>query len=182
MGFPNRVNYGPPLGMPGQRASVNPTRTAIPGELGHFAGSAGVVVGRFAWVQDDDVTVLNTPPSSSPNAAPTGFVIRDQNNINLGSVLSQATMTLYAGNMVTLHTGGDYFAIGSTGASRGQEVYASTTDGSIQTGPAGSPPQGTVATGWVVTRDAPAGSVMIISSAAGPNVPTAAAPTNGSTE
>ncbi|MCX5617028.1 hypothetical protein NQF87_08640 [Bombella sp. TMW 2.2559] len=182
MGFPNRVNYAPPLGMPGQRASVNPTRTAIPGELGHFAGSTGVVVGHFAWVQDDDVTVLNAPPASSPNATPTGFVVRDQNNINLGSVLSQATMTLYAGNMVTLHTGGDYFAIGSTGASRGQAVYASTTDGSIQTGPAGNPPQGTVATGWVVTRDAPAGSVMIISRAAGPNTPDIPAPTNGSSK
>lgn len=168
MSFPKNINYGPPLGYPGDVASANPTRTAIPGELGHRAGDNGVTVGAFAWVQDDGVSVANTPPASTPNAAPTGFVIRDQSNVNLGGVLSQSTMWVAPGFMVTLHTGGDYFARASTEATPGHTVYASIKDGTLQTAASGSAPSGTVATGWVVTRGAEAGAVMIMSATVGP--------------
>ncbi|GBQ07299.1 structural cement protein Gp24 [Saccharibacter floricola] len=168
MSFPTRINYGPPLGYPGDQASANPTRTAIPGELGHRAGDGGVTVGAFAWVQDDGVTVLNKPPASTPNAPPTGFAIRDQSNVNLGNVLSQSTMIVPPNFMVTLHTGGDYFAVSSTPATPGQAVYASLTDGTIQTGSPGAAPSGTSATGWIVTRGADAGAVMIMSATVGP--------------
>lgn len=172
MGFPNHINYTWAKGFPGGIASANPTRTALAGTLGHRAGAAGVTVGTFAWVQADGVTVLNKPQGSE---APTGFVIRDQ----VGLILQESTMLLNPGFMVTLKTGGDFFALASADATIGQEVYASTTDGTIQTGAPGTAPAGTVATGFVVTQGGGAGSVIIISGAVSPILPAKNEPAEG---
>ncbi|QDH17416.1 structural cement protein Gp24 [Swingsia samuiensis] len=162
MSFQSQINYNWPVGFPGDVASANPTRTAIAGALGHRAGAGGVTIGNFAWAQSDGVTVLNKPDPSNASASPTGFVIRDNSAIIAG-FNQGSTMTMNPGFMVTLKTGGDFFALVSADTITGQGVFASTTDGSIKTAPVGSPPDGTVATGWVVAKGAPAGQVSIIS-------------------
>ena len=164
MGFPKTINYNWTNGFPGGIASANPRRSAIPGSLGFRAGAAGVAVGAFGWVQADGVTVLNKPVGTE---APTGFVLRDQTGL-ITQYLGESTMTLLSGWNVQLMTGGDYFAVASTAATPGQAVYASTTDGSIKTGAAGTAPSGSVATGFVVTQGGAAGATIIISGAVAP--------------
>ncbi|MDL2169563.1 hypothetical protein [Asaia sp. HumB] len=110
------------------------------------------------------MTVLNKPVGSE---APTGFVLRDQQAL-ITAYLAESTMLLPSGFNVQLMSGGDYFAVASTAATAGQAVYASTTDGSLQTGAAGTVPSGTVATGFVVTQGGAAGATIIISGAVAP--------------
>lgn len=164
MGFSTKINYTWGKGFPGGIASANPRRSAIPGPMGFVAGAAGVTVAAFGWVQADGVTVLNKPIASE---APTGFVLRDQTGL-ITTYLGESTMTLPSGFNVQLMTGGDYFAAASTVATPGQAVYASLTDGTLQTGVAGTVPSGTVATGWIVTQGGAAGSTIIISGAVAP--------------
>ncbi len=165
MGFPTKINYTWGKGFPGGIASANPRRSAIPGPMGFVAGAGGVTVGAFGWVQADGVTVLNKPIASE---APTGFVLRDQTGL-ITPYLGESTMTLPDGFNVQLMTGGDYFAASaSTAATPGQTVYASTTDGSLASGPPASAPDGHIATGWIVTQGGAAGSTIIISGAVAP--------------
>ncbi|GBQ90899.1 structural cement protein Gp24 [Gluconobacter albidus] len=165
MGFPTKINYTWGKGFPGGIASANPRRSAIPGPMGFVAGAGGVTVAAFGWVQADGVTVLNKPIASE---APTGFVLRDQTGL-ITPYLGESTMTLPSGFNVQLMTGGDYFAVSAaTAATPEQAVYASTTDGTLQTGVAGTVPEGTVATGWIVTQGGAAGSTIIISGAVAP--------------
>ncbi|GBR70988.1 structural cement protein Gp24 [Gluconobacter kanchanaburiensis] len=111
------------------------------------------------------VTTTSTETASS---APTGFVLRDQTGL-ITTYLGESTMVLPSGFNVQLMTGGDYFAVSATAAATtGQAVYASTTDGTLQTGAAGTVPDGTVATGFVVTQGGAAGSTIIISGAVAP--------------
>lgn len=164
MGFPTKINYNWAAGFPGGIASANPRRSAIPGSLGFRAGTGGVSVGAFGWVQADGVTVLNKPVGTE---APTGFVLRDQTGL-ITEYLGESTMTLLDGWNVQLMTGGDYFAVATTAATAGQAVYASTTDGTLTTGAAGTVPDGTVATGFVVTQGGAIGATIIISGAIAP--------------
>ncbi|MFT8326706.1 hypothetical protein [Gluconobacter oxydans] len=164
MGFPSKINYTWAKGFPGGIASSNPRRSAIPGPMGFIASAAGVTVAAFGWVQADGVTVLNKPIVSE---APTGFVLRDQTAL-ITAYLAESTMLLPSGFNVQLMTGGDYFAAASTAATPGQAVYASTTDGTLQTAAAGTAPEGTLATGFIVTQGGEAGSTIIISGAVAP--------------
>jgi len=164
MGFPTKINYNWAVGFPGGIASANPKRSAIPGPLGYRAGAAGVTVGAFAWVQADGVTVMNVPVASE---APTGFVLRDQTAL-ITAYLAESTMLLPSGFNVQLMTGGDYFAVASTVATPGQAVYASSTDGTLATGAAGTVPEGHVATGFIVTQGGAVGDTIIISGAVAP--------------
>ncbi|GEM17871.1 structural cement protein Gp24 [Gluconobacter oxydans] len=164
MGFPSKINYTWAKGFPGGIASSNPRRSAIPGPMGFIAGATGVTVAAFGWVQADGVTVLNKPIASE---APTGFVLRDQTAL-ITAYLAESTMLLPSGFNVQLMTGGDYFAAASTAATPGQAVYASTTDGTLQTAAAGTAPEGTLATGFIVTQGGEAGSTIIISGAVAP--------------
>lgn len=164
MGFPTKINYTWGKGFPGGIASANPRRSAIPGPMGFVAGAGGVTVGAFGWVQADGVTVLNKPVAGE---APTGFVLRDQTGL-ITPYLGESTMTLPSGFNVQLMTGGDYFAVASTVATVGQVVYASTTDGTIQTAPPANAPNGYISTGFVVTQGGAIGATIIISGAVAP--------------
>lgn len=154
--FQTSVNYTWPQGYPGALASANPRRSVISPEAGFRAEPDGLTIAAFAWVGEDDLTVYNTGTGT-----PTGFVHRDQQGLTT-QYLQSSTMRIPAGFGVTLSEGGDFWAVASTDAQRGQAVYAATTDGTLQTANAGAPPEGTVATGWTVSQGAPAGSEIII--------------------
>lgn len=154
--FQTTVNYTWPQGYPGALASANPRRSVLSPEAGFRVGSKGLTIAAFAWINDDGVTVSNTGTGT-----PAGFVHRDQQGLTT-QYLQSSTMAIPAGFGVTLSEGGDFWAVASTDAQRGQAVYASTTDGTLQTAAAGSPPEGTVATGWTVSQGAQAGTEIII--------------------
>lgn len=154
--FQTAVNYTWPQGFPGSIASANPRRSVISPEAGFRAGPSGLTIAAFAWVNQDGLTVSNTGTGK-----PAGFVHSEQQGLTT-QYLQSATMSIPGGFGVTLSAGGDYWARSSTTANRGDSVYASTTDGTIQTAPAGNAPQGTVDTGWTVSQGGPAGSDLII--------------------
>ncbi|PYD47139.1 structural cement protein Gp24 [Novacetimonas pomaceti] len=69
MPFPNTVNYNWPVSFPGAWASENPRRSVLAWANGLRAGTGGVSVAAFAWVQADGASVLNTPPSDAAATA-----------------------------------------------------------------------------------------------------------------
>ncbi len=187
MPFPNRVNYNWPAGFPGRLASSNPMRSVVPGSNGFCAGYGGLTIAAFAWIGGGSgaaatATVVNgviteitvtaggsgytsvptvTITETAESTSPSGFVYADQQGLTT-RYLQESTMVIPQGFMAGLAEGGDFFAISATDAVRGNAVYASTTTGAISTAAAGSPPSGTVATGWVVSQGAAAGAPIII--------------------
>lgn len=163
--FQQTVSYTWPQGFPGAPASANPIRTSIAPEGGFVAGNNGLTIAHFAWRNDDGITLSN-----SGTTAPAGFLYRTQQGV-MTQYLQSATMTLPAGFAASLAEGGDFWALATTASNAGQAVYANTTDGSLQTASPSNTPQGTVPTGWVVSRGGAAGELIIIS---GPMHPVAA--------
>ena len=73
MGFQTQVQAQQAPAVAGDFASANPRAAVVSPEGGFVAGAAGVTVGRFAWIQADGVTVLNTGTGK-----PDGFIHREQ--------------------------------------------------------------------------------------------------------
>ena len=137
--FQTRVNLYNPLGVEGDFASANPRATALTPEGGALiAGSSGVTIGKFAWIEVDGRSVTNSGQTSSQ---PDGFVHRDQQGL-LTQYLQAAGMLIPPGFAVTLMKRGDFLAknAGPSSLVRGQALYASYLDGSVGTaaGTAGS--------------------------------------------
>lgn len=140
-----------------------------------FSGGSGSGAAATAVVVNGVVTAINVTAggsgyTSAPtitlnpltvSGAPSGFVYADQQGIAT-QYLQESTMTIPGGFPVGLAEGGDFFAVSATAATRGQEVYAATATGLISTAAAGSPPSGTIDTGWRVSQGGPAGSPIII--------------------
>ena len=156
MSFQTTVNYTWVQGFPGGLASANPRRSVIAPEGGFRAGHTGITIAAFAWVNQDGLTVSNTG-----SGKPAGFVHRDQQGLTT-QYLQASTMAVPAGFGITLSGGGDYWSISGTPANRGDSVYASEADGTIQTAAAGTAPQGTVDTGWIVSDGGAAGAPIVI--------------------
>ena len=133
-GFQTLVNLIPAPAVAGDFASANPRSSVIAQEGALVAGSEGVTVGLFAWIDTDGKTVHN---HGTAPAAPDGFVHRDQQAL-ITQYLGEASMVIPGGFPVTLQRTGDYFAkvAGSTAATRGATVYAGYSDGSINIGSA----------------------------------------------
>ncbi|QCE35648.1 hypothetical protein FAI40_10095 [Acetobacteraceae bacterium] len=161
MSFQKKVNYNWPEGYPGGIASANPRRTVVAPQGGWRAGTNGVTIASFAWADptdDSGQTLTNKAPSA---VIPDGFILREQQGLTT-QYLQDATMSIPEGFGVVMVDGGDYFALSSTDATRGQAIFANTADGSIQTAAKGSTVSGAVDTGWIVTRGAPTGQVLIM--------------------
>lgn len=157
MPFQKTVNTFNPPAVEGDFASSNPRVAVNAGEGGLVAGSGGVIVGRFAWIQSDGVTVLNTGTGS-----PDGFVHREQQALITG-YLSEASNVIPQGFPITLLKGGDFFAkvTGSTAATRHAAVSVNSADGTIAIG---APGTGQVATGFNAQSAAAVGELAKISS------------------
>ena len=149
MGFQTAINQYPAPAVEGDFASANPNASVLPNPEMLVAGVGGARVGRFAWVSGTQVTNAGT-------GIPDGFIHRD--------LLSESTMVIPAGFAVTVMNQGDFWARTSTAATRGQKVFASNTDGSVQTGAAGATVTGYTETKWSVVNDAAAGELIKISS------------------
>lgn len=157
MPFQNFVNNQLPVAVEGDFASANPA-ISYPASQGAFrAGSSGLTVGRFAWINADGVSLDNTG-----SGAPAGFIGNDL-EASIVQWLNESSMAVQPGVQATLFTGGDFWAKTGTAATVGQKVFASTTDGSIETGAAGATITGYVETKWYVASAGSANDLIKIS-------------------
>ena len=124
MSFQKTIAVTPAYAVEGDIASDNP-RAALLNlpSLPLITGTAGAVVGRFAWVTEASQTVTN-----SGAGAPAGFISRHYQGV-ITQWLGNATMVIPAGINVAVHPRGDFWAKTATTATKGQKVFASNTVG-----------------------------------------------------
>ena len=135
MGFQTQVNAQQAPACAGDFASANPRAATVSPEGGFVAGAAGVTVGRFAWIQSDGVTVLNTGTGK-----PDGFIHREQQAL-ISTYLAESGNLIPVGFPVTLMRDGDYYALANgSAAAKGEKAYAKFQDGSARFEPTASAP------------------------------------------
>lgn len=156
MAFQTTMNVNPAPAVEGDFASANPRASVLAGPGALVAGSAGVTIGRFAWA-DANGLVLN-----SGTGTPSGFVHREQQGV-ITEWLGRSTMLVPKGLPITLHNAGDFWVRTATAATIGQKIFASITDGTVQTGAAGATIAGFVETKWFAQSVAAAGELVKMS-------------------
>ena len=129
MGFQKQVNLTPAPAVAGDFASSNPRATVLAGPGGLVAGALGVNVGKFAWVDDDGVTVQGFGTATK---APQGFVHREQQAL-IQQYLAESGMNIPQGFPVVLHNEGDFWAklAGDNAATVGAAIYADYSNGDV---------------------------------------------------
>ena len=129
MGFQKQVNLTPAPAVAGDFASSNPRATVLAGPGGLVAGALGVTVGKFAWVDDDGVTVQSFGTATK---APQGFVHREQQAL-IQQYLAESGMNIPQGFPVVLHNAGDFWAklAGDNAATIGAAIYADYSNGDV---------------------------------------------------
>ena len=152
MAFQKTLNRDLPVGVEGDFASTNPYHSVLAGEGALKAGENGVTIGKFAWVDPATGLVSNAQVANGVF----GFVRRD-NTALITQYLAESSMLIPAGFGVTLYDKGDFWARFAGGATIGQKVFASITDGSVSA--AATAPADTVDTGFVVASTAAAGAL-----------------------
>jgi hypothetical protein len=157
--FPSKVNVVPGVGVEGDFASVNPRTSVVNGPGAFVAGPNGVLVGRFAWADSNNLTVSNTGAG-----APTGFVARSQQAL-ITAFLGEATQLIPAGMAVTLFSSGDFWVknAGASSSAISQTAYTNNSTGAVQFGSnwTGASVTGSIAAN--VVTGAIAGQVLTVS-------------------
>ena len=157
MGFQTQVNAQQAPAVAGDFASSNPRAACVAPEGGFVAGAAGVTVGRFAWIQSDGKTVLNTGTGK-----PDGFVHREQQAF-ITAYLGEASNVVPVGQPVTLMRTGDYFATATgNSAVKGEKAFAKLADGTVEFDAAGATVAGFIETDFVCTQAAGSGELAIM--------------------
>lgn len=127
MPFQTRLNRTLPVGVEGSFASTNPYHSLLNADSGQYKADAnGVLAARWAWV--DPITGLATNVKGSLSLG--GFVLR-ANTATVLTPTQEYSMTIRGGFEVELMDGGDFWARFTAGATIGQNVFASDTDGSL---------------------------------------------------
>lgn len=129
--FPSQVNVVPAVGVAGDFASVNPRVSVVNGPGAFVAGTNGVLIGRFAWADANNLTVSN----AGTGGAPTGFVARAQQGL-ITQFLQESSMQIPAGLPVTLYSKGDYWVKndGASSSAINGVAYANNATGQVQFG------------------------------------------------
>ena len=150
--FQNKVNLVPAIGLPGAYAAVNPIVSTAKG----YIAKVNVPVGGFCWEDSTDAGQVN--PSGS--GAPLGFVVRE---VAYTMCNTDAINYVPAGGNVSVQKRGDFFVQPAASVTKGQKVFASTTNGSVKGGSAGATVSGHVETDFEFVTSAAAGEIAIIS-------------------
>lgn len=155
--FQSQVNLQQAPAVAGDFASANPRASVVAPEGGFVAGSAGVTVGRFAWIQSDGVTILNTGTGK-----PDGFIHREQQAL-ISTYLAESSNVIPVGFPVTLMRTGDYYALVTVAsAEKGEKAFAKLADGTMQPAAAGATVSGFVETDFTISRAAGVSEVAVI--------------------
>ena len=127
MPFQSRINRTLPIGVEGDFASTNPYHSLLNASGGQYkAAAAGVVVGRFAWVDDATGLAVNAKGALTRG----GFVKRANTATDL-TPGQEYSLTIRGGFEVELFDGGDFYARFAAGATSDQNVFASDTTGEL---------------------------------------------------
>jgi hypothetical protein len=167
-GFQKTVTTQPAPALPGDFCDANPRSSFDAGPGGLVAGTNGVTIGAFAWLDTTgplDANGVHTRVLNSGAGAPTGFVHREQQGL-ITLYLAYAGMLIPAGFGVTLMTSGGYWVL-NTGAAAsvlGQKAFASLTTGAVQVAAAGATVAGYVETKYWVMSVGAVGELIKISS------------------
>jgi len=144
--FQSQVYVQPAPAVAGDFASANAWYSVLAGPGALVAGSAGLVVGRFAWAD----LANQTPANNYGSGSVTGFVGRHQ-QATITTYLASSSMTIVPGKAVTLYSGGDFWVKndGSTEALVGQKAYADLTTGKVSFAATGTPTSAASVTGYI---------------------------------
>ncbi|TAL90911.1 MAG: hypothetical protein EPN62_00820 [Candidimonas sp.] len=131
MGFPRQVNVQAAPAVVGDFCDANPRSTVDAAEGALVAGSSGVLVGRFGWIDPSDGRSVNNFGAG----APTGFIRRGQEGIITG-YLAESSLFIPAGFPVTLFNAGGFWASndGASTTAPGDIAYAENSTGQAQFG------------------------------------------------
>lgn len=158
MGFQTTVNLQQAPAVAGDFATANPRASFPAGEGQYVAASAGVTVGRFAWIDSSTGLVSN-----AGTGKPDGFIHREQQAL-ISTYLAESSNVIPQGFPVTVMRTGDYFATATVGAAtKGQKAFAKLTDGTVQAGAAGATISGFIETDFVITQAAALNELAVIS-------------------
>jgi hypothetical protein len=130
MGFQRQVNVQPAPAVEGDFASANVRTTAIAGPGGLVTGAAGVIVGRFAFLNPLIPNVVNSFGNST--SALVGFVHREQTAL-ITTFLAENSLVIPRGTQLALFTSGDFWVRnnGVAPVVMNDPVYVSYSDGSV---------------------------------------------------
>lgn len=154
MAFQKQVDLYNASAVAGDVATLNPAVHTV----GNPFAEGPVTVGNFVWEGTDP----ETQAKATGTGAPIGIVRRVLAYVN-ADLRSEGTLTLAAGSTLTVEKIGDLWVTSSTAATKGQKVFATLADGSIQTGAAGATVAGAVETEWVVEKGGEAGDLIVVS-------------------
>lgn len=137
--FQKTVALIPAVGVPGAYASMNPIISTAKG----YIAATTVNIGGFVW---EDTTYAGQV-NSSGSGAPLGFACREVTNpLALGAVYAN---TVPAGEAVSVQVAGDFWATPTANVTKGNKVFASTSNGSVKGGSAGATVASHVETNFV---------------------------------
>lgn len=136
MAFQTSVASQQSPGIEGGFYGANPHFTVTNPDEGQFvAGSAGVTIGVFGWANTANGQVSSVHPGVI--TVRHGFVHRDQPAV-IAALLAGVSNTVVAGQAIDLLEDGPVWARFAAGATIGQKVYASYTDGSCASAATGA--------------------------------------------
>lgn len=124
--FQKQVNAHQAPAVAGDFASINPHASLLAGKGTLVAGEDGVTIGVFAWASEDGLV-----SNAKTSGARLGFVHREQQGTMTQFLVGYGN-TIMAGQAMTLMSAGDFWATFAGGATVGQYVHASDTDGSLK--------------------------------------------------
>lgn len=167
MTFPTSVNVQPGVAVAGDFASTNPRVAVSAGPGGLVAGSSGVTVGLFGWIDttSTDPNGQGTLVNNTGSGVPTGIVARRQQAL-VTTYLAEASNVIPAGFPVTLFSSGDFWVknAGSGAAAIGNKVFVKTADGTVNFAAAGATVSGSVETKFFALSAGAANELVKISS------------------
>lgn len=153
-GFQTTINQRPALGVQGDKATLNPCVYTTFNPL----AEGPVVVGTFVWTGTEANLAKN-----SGTGQPLGIVERNLSYWNY-NIIEGASLAAPDGSNLQVARKGDYYTTSKTTATRGQKVFATLADGTIQTGAAGATIEGAIETPWTVDEGGAAGDLIVITS------------------
>jgi hypothetical protein len=165
MGFQTVINQYQAPATNGDIASTNVVTSAISPEAGFIAGTDGLIVARFAWIDPLDLTgrELINNSSGEVDIQPIGFIARSMQATET-EFLAQFGNTIPQGYMANAYAKGDYYVnVTVDAAVRGMKAFANIADGTMRPGNAGAIIAGYIETDYTISLDSAVNELTIMS-------------------
>lgn len=156
MSFQKKVSTDIAAGIAGQIASLNP---AVFDTNNFPAGENGVTAGLAVWID-----AANESYANAGTGKPLGIAIAEYAHANL-DLAEDSSMTIPAGDTVTVLKKGDIYVNCTTASTVGQKIFANTKDGTLKADAASADTEGSdfVETDFAVVESGSVNSLILIS-------------------